>query len=642
MFRKQFRSSVAIVLAGLTILAPVAPTYGQAQAPAASPGQAPSTPPAATQTVSTAVPPYQFMPGQDYTVAPSWWPHVRVPYQQSEVPEPQLTNSPRIDELIKDGKLYLSLQDAVELALQNNLDIQVQRYYPWIAQADILRTFGGGADRGVASTTLPLAFTNQTAISFDPAVTATLSADSKNLPVNNGLTAGTGTGSSGSTNLFTHTYTENFGYAQNLHYGTAFSASLNTTRTSTTSTSVTFDPSVQTTGQLLVSQPLLNGFGRLPNERYIRIAKINRNATDQAFMQSIITDITAVEDDYWELVFARGNVDVQQQAVDLAQRLYDNNKRQVEVGTLAPIEIVRAQAQVATAQQALIVAQTAQLQEQTLLMSVITKNPTAPNLVNLEIVPTDSVTKLPAAENLTLPDAVNEALAKRPDVAQAKLTINADDINIQATRNALLPNLTASAYAQGVGLGGNKVKTGATGGIGDALIQALQGTYPEFEAQLTLNLPIRNRVAASDNARALLAQRQDQTRLQQTINNVMVDVQNALITLQQDRPTVTAAQLTRELQQETLDAEQKKLDLGASTIFVVVTDQQALAAAAAAEVRAEANLAEAVVNLQRALGRTLDVFKISIADAQSGNVRHDTNIPGTTVTGELFDPRLPN
>jgi outer membrane protein len=265
----------------------------------------------------------------------------------------------------------------------------------------------------------------------------------------------------------------------------------------------------------------------------------------------------------------------------------------------------------------------------------------------VEIIPTDSVQNLPAVENLTLPDAVTEALAKRPDVAQAKLTINADGINIQATRNALLPTLNISAYVTGAGLGGNvkpttAVPTVVPGGIGDALSQIFTGSYPEYEAQLALNLPIRNRVAAADNARALLTQRQDQARLQQTINNAMVDVQNALITLQQDGPTVTAAQLTRLLQQETLDAEQKKLDLGASTIFLVVTDQQTLAAAAAAEVRAEANLAEAVVNLQRALGRTLDVFKITIADGKSGTTTHETNIPGTTMAGQLFDPRLPN
>jgi outer membrane protein len=648
MTRKLFRSFVAIALAGLTTLAPVAPTFGQAQAPGTPPasGQAQGQPPAQTPAPPAAVVPFQFARGTDYTLPASWYPHFLTPYRQRVIAQPQLTNSPRIDQLIKDGKLVLSLQDAIELALENNLDLMVQRYYPWVAEVDMLRTMGGGADRGSGSTTLPVAFANVPSPSFDPALTSTLSVDSKLLPVNNPLTAGTGI-STAAAQLFTHTEIENFGYTQTLHYGTNFTMSLNTTRTSTTSGAVFFNPAEQTAGQFAISQPLLNGFGRVPNERYIRIARINKNATDEAFIQSIITDLTAVEDDYWELVFARGNVSVQQQAVALAQRLYDDNKRQVEVGTLAPIEIVRAQAQVATAQQALIVAQTAQLQEQTLLVSVITKNPTAPNLLNVEIVPTDSVQNMPPVENLSLPDAVAEALAKRPDAAQAKLVISADDINVLATRNALLPALTLSAYMTGAGLGGDHKVTSPvplvqTGGLGDALSQTFQGTYPEWEAQLALNLPIRNRVAQADNARALLAERQDQARQQQTINNVMVDVQNALITLQQDRATVTASQLTRELQQQTLDAEQKKLDLGASTIFLVVTDQQALATAAAAEVRAEANLAEAVVNLQRALGRTLDVFKITVADAVSGAAPHETHIPGTTLSGQLFDPKHPN
>ena len=654
---KLFRSAIAFLLAGQILLAPVSPVFGQAQAPPA-PSQAPvittpsgapaspqATPPAQTQPPPN-VPPFQFPQVRDYSKPPSWFPHVLTPYRQSSVPQPLLTNSSRIDQMIKDGKLYLSLQDAVELALENNLDIQVQRYYPWMAEADILRTKGGGADRGVASTTLPVAFTDQLPVSFDPIVTAGLSIDSRFAAVNNPLTAGTGGSSSFGTfsTLFTHTGIEDFGYTQTFHEGTSFTASLDTTRTSSTSSAVVFNPSVTTAGEFALTQPLLNGFGFAVNERYLRIARINKKATDQAFLQSIITDLTAVEDDYWELVFARGNVDVQQQAVDLAQRLYDDNKRQVEVGTLAPIEIIRAQAQVATAQQALILAQTAQLQEQTLLMSVITKNPTAPNLLNVEIVPTDAATNLPPVENLTLTDAVNQALANRPDALQAKLTINADGVNVAATRNALLPSLNLSGFMTGAGLGGN-TRTGLVlGGFGDAASQTFLGTYPEFEAQLSLSLPIRNRVAASDNARALLAYRQDQSRLQQTINNVMVDVQNALITLQQDRPTVTAAQLTRELQAETLDSDQKKLDLGVSTIFVVVTDQQALAAAAAAEVRAEANLQEAVVNLQRALATTLDVFHITLADAQTGTVQHPTNIPGTSTNGQLLllGAKLPN
>jgi outer membrane protein len=387
MTRKLFRAFVAIALAGLTTLAPVAPTFGQAQAPGTAPVATPPVteppqpqgiPPAQSPTAPQAVPPFQFARGRDYSLAPEWFPHVLTPYKQTHVDEPQFTNSPRIDALIKDGKLMLSLQDAVELALENNLDLQVQRYNPWIAETDILRTMGGGADRGTAaSTTLPVAFTDQGAVSFDPLVTSVLSVDSKLVPVNNPLTAGTGT-STAAAQLFTHTEIENFGYSQTFHTGTSFSAFLDTTRSTTTSGSVHFNPAVQTSGQFLITQPLLNGFGRTVNERYLRIARINRTANDQAFTQSIITDITAVEDDYWELVFARGNVNVQQQAVDLAQRLYDDNKKQVEVGTLAPLGIVQAQAQVATAQQALILAQTTQLQDQTLLMSVITKNPTAP------------------------------------------------------------------------------------------------------------------------------------------------------------------------------------------------------------------------------------------------------------------------
>jgi outer membrane protein len=653
MTRKLFRSIVAFALAGFITLGPVAPTFGQNQ-PA---GQAPAAPPAATpgQAGSQQPPPtppappipFTFARGRDYTQPKSWFPHVLAPYTAAHVDEPQLTNSPRIEQLIHDGKLMLSLEDAVELALENNLDIMVQRYYPWMAETDLLRTAGGAAGRGTGNTTIPGAFANLPTLSFDPTLTATTSADSRLLPVNNPLTAGTGT-STAAAQLSTHTELGNFQYAQAFHTGTNFALSLDDTRTDTSSAAVHFNPSVTSTGTFLFAQPLLNGFGLLANERYIRIARLTKTASDQAFLQSILTDVTAVEDDYWELVFALDNISVQQQAVDLAQRLYDDNRRQVDVGTMAPISIVQAQAQIATANQALIVAQTAKLQEQTLLMSVITKNPTAPALLNVEIVPTDSAQNPPPAENITLLDAVNEALANRPDVAEAKITLSADDINIRATQNALLPALTLSAFATGSGLGGNTKVTAPVpaiipGGIGDSLSQVFQGTFPEFQAQLALTLPIRNRVAQADNARALLTERQDQVRLQQTTNNVMVDVQNALITLEQDRATVQAAELTSDLQQQTLDAEQKKLDLGASTIFIVVTDQQALTAAAAAEVRAEVNLQEALVNFQRAMGRTLEVHKITVADAKSGVVPRDTNIPGTTVTGELYDPKkLPN
>ena len=451
-----------------------------------------------------------------------------------------------------------------------------------------------------------------------------------------------------------------------------------------------FNPSVQSVGELSVVQPLLNGFGRFVNERYINVAIITKKVVDYAFEQSLITDITAVENDYWELVFARGNVDVQVNAVNLAQRLYDDNKRQVEVGTLAPIEIVRAEAQLATAQQNLILAQTAQRQQQSLLMSVIARNPIGPLLRDAEIIPTDTVQAPPIIENMALPDAVNEAVGKRPDVLEAKTNIDADDINLRASKNGLLPTLNLSGFVASTGLGGNSKTTTTTttsvvgpqtspadvatqivgpnnqpvmvlnqngvlvpifvptirntitgttitpGGLNSTYNSLFTGRSPEFEAQLSLSIPIRNRVAQADNARAVLAERQDQARLQQVVSSVAVDVQTAQITLQEDRTAVVAAQKTRALQEQTLDAEQKKLQLGASTIFLVVTDQQALSAAAAAEVRAQVNLVEALVNFERAIGRTLEAHQISIANAKTGLSPRDTLIPGTDANGEII------
>ena len=265
MTRQLFRSFAAITLAGVITLAPVAQAFGQGQAQAPPPTATPAQPqggqPSQTPAVPVPVVPFQFERGRDYSVPPSWWyRNVRTPYRPSEVTMPQLTNSPRIDQLVKDGKLMLSLQDAVELALENNLDIQVQRYYPWMAETDLLRTAGGGGGRGVANTTLPGVFTNQPGLNFDPTLTGLLSVDSRDFPVNNPLTSGTGV-SGGSGGLFTHTETGDFAYNQAFHTGTSFSASLNTVRTSTTSSAVRFNPSVQEVGAFTLTQPLLNGFG---------------------------------------------------------------------------------------------------------------------------------------------------------------------------------------------------------------------------------------------------------------------------------------------------------------------------------------------------------------------------------------------
>ncbi len=316
--------SLAVSLAVLIALAPVAPALAQQQGD--------STPPAPPQPNGRTI--VEKTP--DYTFGKRWYPNILAPYTQAVVPEPVLVNSPRIEQMVQNGKLTISLQDAVDLALQNNLAISVERYVPWIAEANVLRTLSGAAPiTGTVNSlgTIPT-------LSFDPILTSTFSLDQRNIPVNNPLTAGTGTSNGTASNfatLNTHTAIGDVSYSQGFHTGTAFSATFNNTRVSTSSTASFFYPSVTSNMILVASQQLLNGFGLLANEHYIRIAKVNKSIADQTLVQQVITSIFSVGNAYWELVFARGNVDVAKEEIALADKTYSDNKKQVDVGTLAPL-----------------------------------------------------------------------------------------------------------------------------------------------------------------------------------------------------------------------------------------------------------------------------------------------------------------
>ena len=360
-------------------------------------------------------------------------------------------------------------------------------------------------------------------------------------------------------------------------------------------------------------------------------------------------------------MFAREDVNVKERSLQLAEKLYNDNKRQVEIGTLAPIEVVRAEAEVARTRQDLIVSRTFLLQQQTLMKNAITKNPMDPLLAAVEIVPTDVVTQPPQIEVLPLQDAVNEAWTKRPDVQQSKINLESSDITVRATRNALLPSLTLSGQFGGTGLAGNSDLLGtpttvagspvvdangvavpglfvpttdihvlgtSKAGLTDAWRAMKDFDFPTYSVQVTLTIPIRNRAAQADNTTALLQQRQAETRLRQLQNTVVVEVRNAQIALEQSRARVEAAVKARELQEQTLDAEQKKYQLGASTIFFVIQAQRDLAQARSTEVRALTDLVKAKVEFERALGRTLEANRIEIAGVQRGRVFRETNIPG--------------
>jgi outer membrane protein len=658
-------SLVAFFMAAMLAVGPLSPAFAQSAA------QNPPSNPAPTASVSTgsSIAPVSSLglAKYNFTNGPHAFPNLLKPYQQIHIDEPVITNSPRLQQLIHDGKLELSLEDAVELALENSLDIGVQRYYPWIADASILKAKSGGSGYSTPGGLFASSTAFLPSLSYDPTVTSSILIDDSTTPVNNPLISGTGTGAATLTTLETHTTQFNNQVSRGFETGTNLTVSWNNTRTSSTSTANLFNPAVQSTLTIGFTQALLNGFGIAINTRNIRIAKNNRKIADWAFAQQAITTVTNTITAYWELVYARANVKVDEQAITVSQKLYSDNKKQLDAGTMAPLDVTRAQSELATDRQNLIVARTVQLQDEQILKNAITKDPLAPDVVNVEIITTDQPKQPAAIENPSFEDSIKEAFEKRPELQEQLYNLKNADIDMQATRNALLPTLTLSGQYSSVGLAGNAPKGTPTlvpdtqlpildengnavlvngvpifepeqeipgmgtnsQGFTTAQSQIFHNRFPDYSAQLTLSLPLHNRSAQADSARAILTQRQQEMSLQQLKNAALLDVRNTYIALTQDRAQVDAASEARQLQQETFDAEQKKYRLGASTVYNVILTQRDLIAAQGTELRALANLEEAKANYERALGRTLEVNHVTIADAKSGAVERETLIPGT-------------
>ncbi len=663
------RPLLAALLAVLLTVGPISPAFAQSGAQNPPPNPAPPSAPAAQG--STIAPVSSLgVASHDYSKGPRAFPNILNPYKPIHVAPTVLTNSPRIDQLISDGKLQITLQDAVELALENSLDIAVQRYYPWIADDSILKAKSGSFGFGTPGATFSSSNANinpfsLNIVTFDPIVSSSVSIADISVPVNNPFISGTG--AAGLTGLKSHSSQFNNQYSQTFETGTNITVNWNNTRSSSAAANF-FNPAVQSSLSFSFSQPLLNGFGLAVGTRNIRIAKNNRKIADWAFAQQAITTVTNTITAYWELAYARENVKVQQQAVTVAEKLYEDNKKQLEIGSMAPLEVTRAESELATDHQNLIVAQTVQLQNEQILKNAISKDPLAPNLINVEIITTDQPKQPAVIETASFEESVKEAFAKRPDLQEQVLNLKNSEIDVKATRNALLPTLAVGGFYQSTGLAGNSPIKGtstlissgvpivdANGnpvsvngvpifestfstpptlgtsqqGFTTAQSQIFHNQFPEYAAQLTLTLPLRNRSAEADNARSLLIQRQLETQMQQLRNAALLDVRNTYIALTQDRAQVEAASKARELQQQTFDAEQKKYQLGASTVYLVIQTQRDLIQAQGTELRALANLEEAKANYERAVGRTLEVNRVTIADAKTGEVERATLIPGT-------------
>ena len=454
--------------------------------------------------------------------------------------------------------------------------------------------------------------------------------------------------------------TANFGVAQT--YGTGATAALtfNNNTTEQNSFRSTVNPSTASSLDFIVAQPLLQGFGLAVNRRTIKIAKNNIKAADYVFRQQLINTVANVVQLYWNLVAGIATVGVQEQAVAVAQKLYEDNQKQVDVGTLAPIEIIRAEAQLATAQQGLVAAQSQVTQFEIVLKSALSRNGLAsPAVMDARVVPTDSI-RIPDVEPVQpVQDLVSMALDNRPDLAQSRVQIDNYKIALSGTKNQLLPLLSAVGDIRSNALVGvqNTVvgPPGSTGllqtppiadpffvgGYGSVLGQLFGRNFPTYSAGLNLTIPLGNRSAQSNVATAALNLRMSELQIQRQINQIRVDVQNALTALQLARAVYQAAVKGRILQEQTLDADQKKLALGATTVYQVIQDQRDLTTAAGAEVAAENAYMGARILLDYAVGTTLQNNGVEFDEAKSGSVsKAPTPLP-VPLPGQGAAPAVP-
>jgi len=615
---------------------------------------------------------------QDYRKPAGYFPNLAAPYMPRHVPPANMTNTPRIDQLLKDGKLMLSLDDAIALALENNLDIGIARYNLSIADTDILRTKAGASFRGVASglvqgtpgggvggigaaaggggaggtsagaggagsgaggiVSSTLGAGTQVD-SFDPFVSGNMRIEHAASPLSNTVLNGV-------SSLLQNIGTANFTYGQAWSTGTSMQLTFDNNRSTTNSLFTTLVPQLNSSYQILLRQHLAAGFGLLPNRRFIQIAKNNREITDIAFRNQVSATVSQIQNIYWDLVNAYQDMQVKNRSLALAQKTLEDNREQVKLGTLAPIEVARAESDVAARNQDLILAQTQLQLEQLLMKNAISRSLSDQAIADAAVIPTDTM-DVPDEEAVSpVQDLIADALGHRPELAQARIDLTNRVISRKASANALLPQVDLVSWYGASALAGvqnplapaNVLPPGAipTSGYGDLFSKFPNS--PDYAVGLSISIPIRNRAGQADQIRSELEYRQAEMRLQQLQNQINIEVRNAQFAVQQDHGRVVAARKARDLAQQNYEIEQKKYLLGASTNYAVLQAQRDWAQAESNLVAATTSYEKSRVQLDSVTGLTLTHLGIDIADAEKGSVEHMPNVPGVKVNAQ---PGLP-
>jgi outer membrane protein len=606
----------------------------------------------------------------DYSKPASHFPYVLSPYVAHQVPPPSFGNTPRVESLLRNGKLRLSLSDAVTLALENNLDLAIARFNLSIADTDIMRAksgesvrgvatglvqgtpgggvggFGsgapgagaggtsggaGGAGTGASGLVQSTLGTGTPIDSFDPIITGGMNIDHATFPESSTVLYGV-------QSLQQHAGVANFSYTQGFGSGTLMTLSFNNDRITSNSGFAILSPEVDSGFRLTLRQHLLAGFGFVPNLRFIHIARNNREISDVAFRAQVIATVSQIQNIYWDLVNAYEDVKVKERSLELAEKTLSDDREQVKIGAIAPMEVMKAESEESARSQDLLLSQNGLQLQELLVKNAITRDLSDPVLASASVVPTDTMS-IPAVEPVTpIQDLISDAQAHRPELAEARMDLSNREITRKTAANALKPALDLVAWYGAYGLAGVQtppsqyqgppVAPVAASGYSTAFTDLFKNNSPDYAVGLNLTIPLRNRGAQADQIRSQLEYRQAQLHLQQLQNQIGIEVRNAQFALLQNRSRVEAARKARDLAQQTFDVEQKKKALGASTSNLVLQADRDLAQAESNFVEAMSTYEKSIVELDRATGLTLAHSGIGIEEAVGGDVQQFPHFTG--------------
>ena len=611
----------------------------------------------------------------DYTKPKSHFWNPIAPYTAMNVPLAELGNRDKLNSLLRDGKIYLSLADAVALALENNYDIAIARINLDIADTDILRAKAGSTLRGVSTglvqntlggTTLTIqggggpgatsagtggggAGLGGIVLSTngggpfpenrDPVLTGTVQYEQLAQPQLNTLFSG------GQQVLNTNTATYDFTYNQGFITGTSLQVGFNNSRATTNNPFSNYSPSINSGFRATATQHLLQGFGPWVNTRFVLQAKNDRRITDSSFRQQLLYTVNQVEKIYWALVSAYEDEQSKERALAQSTQLTADNRKQLEIGTLAPLDVVNSDSAVASDKQALVASQVNLEYQQLIMKQAIARNLNDPQLSTAPVIPTDRVSleRMPE-EDLSPEELVKQAYTNNPQIEQAVLNMQNNEITIKAFKNGLLPTVDAYAFYGANALGGaqNPAAINFNTGLpyppgtfpqvsyGTAFGNLFNGSAPDKGVGVNINVTLRNRTAQADQARSQMEYRQSQMRLQQLYAQIRIQVINQQFAMTSDRARVVAAQAARDYALQSLDAEEKKYKLGASTTTNVLQQGRNLATADNNLISATAAYANDRSGLMQLLSDTLERYGISIVNAAMGTTGPTPVIPGLT------------